>query len=196
VTRRATQSALLVASAAAAAAAVTWIGRRRLSIVDSSDEDVVDPESAELPVGRSADPEIDDSLSRTQLPQDETSGGTLRGDYEPPGEVLPEPPASDAALEEIWNSEPGFAEGEQTEGYDAVTPEDLGAVWLERATQTTHEERPHVGEPSDLAELEDLLVSESTLVSAHLEEDEDEEAVDEEDIEEEDEEVEIDDDEQ
>ena len=78
--------------------------------------------------------------------------------------------STDASLDEVWNSLPGLAEGEQSEGYDAVTPEDLGTVWLERATQTTHESRPHGSDPNDVPDLESLLVSEATLSSSRLEE--------------------------
>jgi len=209
----------LVAGAAAAAAAAAYIGRRRLSVVRSSEPalseprlgpprpsqprpsqprpsrprptapeligaDLIESESAELPVGRSADPEIDDALVGAHGADDETSGGLLRGEYEAPAEVPTRAPAADAALDEIWNSLPGFAEGEQTEGYDAVTPEDLGAVWLERATQTTHETRPHANDPSEVPELENLLVSESTLLSSNFDEDESEEIDIDEDIDE------------
>jgi hypothetical protein len=80
-------------------------------------------------------------------------------------------------LDEVWNSLPGIAEGEQSEGYDAVSPEDLGSVWLERATQTTHEARPHGSDPSDIPDVESLLVSEATITSAQmLGEDDDEDA--------------------
>jgi hypothetical protein len=137
---------------------------RDLTPIDTSRESMVEPESAELPIGRSADPEIDWALSRTRLPQDDTSGAALFGEAEP------EPRARrsdvDLALDDIWSSTPGIAEPEQSEGYDAVLPEDLGAVWIERATQTTHEQRPHQSEPNDVPQLEDL-VSQSTYAAAH-----------------------------
>jgi len=174
VRNRARQSALLVAGAAAGVAAATWVGRRRLRVVRAGDSVLIEPESAELPIGRSADPDIDNALERSQLPQDETSGGLLFGDHELRSETNRVGASADLPLEEIWNALPGFAEGEQTEGYDAVTPEDLGTVWLARATQTTHEARPRGSSPSDMPDLENLLVSESTLLSAHQDEDEDE----------------------
>ena len=170
---RKTQSALVMAGAAVGAAAATWLGKRRLTSVPTR-ERMIEPESAELPLGRSADPQIDDTLSRTKLPQDRTSGATLLASER----RFTDESTTDASLDEVWNSLPGIAEGEQSEGYDAVSPEDLGAVWLERATQTTHEDRPHGSDPNELPALEDLLVSEATLSTSHQEgdvEDEDDE---------------------
>jgi hypothetical protein len=139
--------------------------------VSTDADERVEPESAELPIGRSADPAIDDALSRRLLPQDDTSGAALLAGSEP----FANESTTDASLDEVWNSLPGIAEGEQSEGYDAVTPEDLGAVWLERATQTTHENRPHGSDPNDVPDLENLLISEATLASSQI----DEEALDE-----------------
>jgi len=124
--------------------------------------ELVEPDRAELPLGRSADPDIDEALSRTNLPQDSTSGGALLGEEEPFARDAP----TDGSLDEVWNSLPGIAEGEQSEGYDAVAPEDLGSVWLERATQTTREDRPHGSDPTEVPNLEDLLVSEATLTTS------------------------------
>jgi hypothetical protein len=148
-----------------------------LTAVSSSDPELIEPESAELPIGRSADPEIDGSLSRSSLPQDETSGGALHTQSEP----FADESTSDASLDEVWNSLPGIAQGEQSEGYDAVAPEGLGALWLQRATQTTHEDRPHGSDPNDMPEPEGLLVSQATLDWSHrADEDEDEEIADDE----------------
>lgn len=160
--------ALWVAGAAVGAAAL-WLGKRHFSQVSASHGELADndnagegPESAELPIGRSADPEIDSALSHPLLAIDDTSGASLFGEPEPTRELeYREPP-----LDEIWNALPGLSEGEQTEGYDAVTPEDLGTVWLERATQTTHEHRPHASDPNDIPNLEDLAVSEGSLSSS------------------------------
>jgi hypothetical protein len=102
---------------------------------------MIEPESAELPLGRSADPEIDASLSHGVEPG-ETSGASLRAEYD----AAPRSGDIDLALDDIWSSTPGIAEPEQSEGYDAVLPEDLGAVWIQRATQTTHEDRPHASD--------------------------------------------------
>lgn len=167
-----------MAGAAAGVAAATWLKRRQLVDVSTDAVELVEPESAELPIGRSADPAIDDSLSRKLLPQDETSGSALLANPEPfAGEAT-----TDASLDEVWNSLPGIAEGEQSEGYDAVSPEDMGSVWLERATQTTHESRPHGSDPNDVPDLESLLVSESTIASSQMpDEDESEEEDDDED---------------
>jgi hypothetical protein len=140
--------------------------------------ELVEPDRAELPLGRSADPNIDEALSRTSLPQDSTSGGALLGEEEPFAGDAP----TDGSLDEVWNSLPGIAEGEQSEGYDAVAPEDLGSVWLERATQTTREDRPHGSDPNDVPNLDDLLVSEATLTTSQQGDEEvDEDEADEDD---------------
>ena len=193
MTKNAKHSALLVAGAAAAVAAA-YIGRRHLSVVKPRvakprvgprsdilegkdalprNDVLVAPDGPELPMGRSADPEIDDFIPAKRRPRDETSGGMWRGENDPQSDA-DEAPATEVGLDEIWNSLPGFAEGEQTEGYDAVAPEDLGAVWLERATQTTHEERPHASDPNDIPDLDQLLVADPTLPSSRVDPDESE----------------------
>jgi hypothetical protein len=161
VKNRKTQSALLMAGAAAGAVAATLFTKRRLRAVPPPTPEprgLVEPESAELPLGASADPDIDHTLSRSHLPQDATSGGALLGDLETRSEREPTD-----ALDEVWNSAP---DAEQTEGYDAVEPENLGAVWLERATQTTHDERAHVSDPNEIPNLEALTMSEGSVMSA------------------------------
>jgi hypothetical protein len=164
VSNRTTQSALIMAGAAAGLAAASWLKRRRLVDVSAGPEELVEPERAELPIGRSADPNIDDTLSRRLLPQDETSGAALLSHAEP----FEAEGTTDASLDEVWNSLPGLAEAEQSEGYDAVSPEDLGSVWLERATQTTHEARPHGSDPTDMPDIENLMISEATLASSQM----------------------------
>ena len=155
MTNRKAQSALLVAGAAAGVAAAAWLGKRRhLTAVATSREHMIEPERAELPVGRSADPAIDEALSRSWSARDETSGAALLTDDEPRSQRQ----FGDMSLDEVWNAMPGFAEGEQSEGYDAVSPEDMGTVWLERATQTTHEAKPHASDPNDLPPLDQLAV--------------------------------------
>jgi hypothetical protein len=158
-------------AAVAASAAAAWLGSKRLRKPSSGEREsdgpdpsydrLVERDSEELPIGHSADPEIDHGLFHTR-PEDQTSGASLFGEPEQPQRRG----RDDAALDEIWNATPGFAEGEQTEGYDAVSPEDWGAVWLERATQTTHEDRPHASDPNDLPNLEDLSVSEASRNSS------------------------------
>jgi hypothetical protein len=167
-----------MAGAAAGLAAARWLKRRQLEDVSNDAEELIEPESAELPIGRSADPGIDDALSRKHLPQDETSGAALLASSEPFGNES----STDASLDEVWNSLPGIAEGEQSEGYDAVTPEDLGSVWLERATQTTHESRPHGSDPSELPDVEELLIGESSIASAQGVDAEDDERIDEDEL--------------
>jgi hypothetical protein len=172
-------------AAVAASAAAAWLGSKRLrktspERLGSSDSEarerererdadgfdpsydrLVERDSQELPIGHSADPELDRELFHTK-PEDQTSGASLFGEPEEP----PRRGRDDAALDEIWNATPGFAEGEQTEGYDAVSPEDWGAVWLERATQTTHEDRPHPNDPNDVPDVEDMSMSEGSRNSS------------------------------
>jgi hypothetical protein len=149
---------------------------RDLSPIDTSRESMIEPESAELPIGRSADPDIDGALSRTRLPQDDTTGGSLFAEPERGGRRSD----VDLALDDVWASTPGIAEPEQSEGYDAVLPEDLGAVWIERATQTTHEHRPHASDSSDIPELAEL-VSQSSYSASHSRDEGDDFSIDDED---------------
>jgi hypothetical protein len=184
---RKTQSALLLAGAAAGVGvAAAWFGRRRLTLVRGgnsqrdtasprpelasapSPRDIerppfVDAESAELPIGRSADPDIESSLSRKYLPQDDTTGTALFGDEEP--ESSPAEVALDAG---IWDALPELAEPGRGDGYDAVSPDELGSVWLERATETTHE--PILAPAADHVpiELEGSLVSEASITNSHV----------------------------
>lgn len=188
---RKSSSALVVAGAAAAASAAvaaTWFGTRRLRKTsgarsltretagediefdpgnggliefDPSYDRLVDRESAELPIGHSADPAIDEALSHDKV-EDDTSAASLHVGPED----QPRRGRDDLGLDEIWNATPGFAEGEQTEGYDAVSPEEWGSVWLERATQTTHDERPHPSDPGEIPILEELAVSQASSSAA------------------------------
>jgi len=145
---------------------------RDLSPAETSRESMVEPESLELPIGRSADPDIDWALSRNRL-QDDTTGGALLNEPEPREQRSD----VDLSLDDVWSSTPGISEPEQSEGYDAVLPEDLGAVWIERATQTTHEHRPHASDPTDTPQLEDL-VSQSTYAASRSREEDDDFSVD------------------
>jgi hypothetical protein len=188
------KSALMVVGAAAGvAAAASWLGKKRhlkavaapRQGVDTRHEELsppresyfsfresmVEPESVELPLGRSADPAIDGSLSHG-LSRDETSGGSLLAEHE--HEPAPRSADIDLALDDIWSSTPGIAEPEQSEGYDAVLPEDLGTVWIQRATQTTHDERPHASDSNEVPQLEDLISQASLTSAAGALEDEDE----------------------
>jgi hypothetical protein len=162
--------------AAAGVAAAAWLTKRRLTVVSTSDDALIEPESAELPLGRSAERELDVSLSRKLLPQDDTSGAALRGVRRP----FDDEATDDHSLDEIWNADDEPTESEHGEGYDAVNPESLGGVWLERATQTTHQSRSHGSDPSELAELEGLTISEATLASSGRADEEDDAEKDEE----------------
>lgn len=136
---------------------------------------LIERDSAELPIGRSADPDIDMSLSHDAR-QNETSGASLLTDLDK-DEPAPRSGDIDLALDDVWSSTPGIAEPEQSEGYDAVLPEDLGSVWIQRATQTTHDERPHASDPSDTPRLEDLISQASLESSRALDEEDDEDEI-------------------
>jgi len=180
-----TQSALILAGAAAGVAAA-WLGRHRLTLVrggrsesdgttrnsdvvpasralDAEETPFFEPESAELPLGRSADPDIESALSRKYLPQDDTTGATLFGDDEP--ESGPAEVALDAG---IWDALPELAEPGRAEGYDAVAPEELGSVWLERATETTRELMLTPSTDRVPIELEGSLLSEASIANSHV----------------------------
>jgi hypothetical protein len=130
---------------------------------------LIERDSAELPIGRSADPDIDMSLSHDAR-QNETSGASLLAELTS-DEPAPRSADIDLALDDVWSSTPGIAEPEQSEGYDAVLPESLGTVWIQRATQTTHDERPHASDPRDTPQLEDLI-SQASIASSRSSEDE------------------------
>lgn len=196
---RKASSALVVAGAAvAASAAAAWLGSKRLrksgprklepnfggalqpiepSEPDPNYDRLVERDSEELPIGHSADPELDRELFHTK-PEDQTSGASLFGEPERPQRRG----RDDDALDEIWNATPGFAEGEQTEGYDAVSPEEWGTVWLERATQTTHDDRPHASDPNEVPGLEDLAISEASRISSLPPDERDEEEISEDEL--------------
>jgi hypothetical protein len=122
--------------------------------------DLLDVQGPELPIGRSADPAIDGEL-RSSRGQDETSGAALFSEPEPV-----RPISEDISLEQIWDAGLSSDENPPAEGYDAVAPEDLGSVWLERATETAREDRVYASDPADPVTLDDLLVSEATRASA------------------------------
>jgi hypothetical protein len=151
--------------------------RERWDFAEGRDFDtLIERDSAELPIGRSADPDIDMSLSHDAR-QDETSGASLL--TEPTSdEPAPRSADIDLALDDVWSSTPGIAEPEQSEGYDAVLPEDLGTVWIQRATQTTHEERPHASDATETPRLEDLISQASLESSRALDDDDDDEIAD------------------
>lgn len=161
------KSGLLLAGAAAGVA-LAWLGRRRSSAATIQEgslasEDLQTPvaaASAELPLGPSADPTIDHELSRKHLPQNDTSGASLFGDEAPDST-----PAD--SLDDLWRAVPDLAASEELDGYDATAPEDLGAVWLERATETEPDPRTPPLESGIPPELEGVLMSEGSINAAH-----------------------------
>jgi hypothetical protein len=79
------------------------------------EDDLLEADRRELPLGRSTDPAIDDELSRSDR-GDETSGAALFPEPEPD-----RPISEDISLDQIWDAAPRSEK--DAEGYDAVTPE-------------------------------------------------------------------------
>lgn len=128
------QTAFVWAGVAAGAAAAAWLGRKHLRLVPRpSDTPRIEPPPIEpflvhgpaSELGPATEPEPF-GVGRSQLaPED-----------------LP-PPSNAEDFRDLWRVEPEMAElDEGAEGYDAVAPEDLGTVWLSRATQTA-QDSPH-----------------------------------------------------
>jgi hypothetical protein len=82
------------------------------------------------------------------------------------GDAAPESTPADS-LDDLWRAVPDVAEPEQSDGYDATAPEDLGAVWLARATETEPDPRTPPLESGIPPELEGVLMSESSIHAAH-----------------------------
>lgn len=131
------QQTALVFAGVAAGAAAAWIGHRQLSLVASNKAPRIEPPPIE--------PFLVDPAAL---------------DVEPAPDTVP------GEAKEVWGVEPELSElEEELEGYDAVAPEDLGSVWLTRATQTSAE--PHTQlinqisapEPEDGSILEDATLS-------------------------------------
>ncbi len=130
----------MVLAGVAAGAAAAWLGHRHLRLVASNNVPRIQPPAIEPFL---VDPEA-------------------VADVEPPPDTLP----VDSDLKELWGVEPELSElEEELEGYDAVAPEDLGSVWLSRATQTSAEPHTHLvnqisaPEPEDGSILEDATLS-------------------------------------
>jgi hypothetical protein len=170
----------LPARATAAASSTPRAPGSNSYIAELVSEDLIEADGPELPIGRSADPDIDYALQPSRPRQEETSGSALLA-HSQGTRSLSESLSLDesGSLDEIWDATPSLSSGDQGEGYDAVSPEDLGSVWLQRATQTTHEARPDSSDPADLPELEGFLVGEATLAAALPADDDDGEEKDE-----------------
>lgn len=141
------QTAIVFAGAAGVAAAgvaAAWLGRRHLRLVRADSEPVSElPDSApRLSELRRAEPRIAEARET-------------------------EPHIIDPRVESLRAPLPlQVGEPEQTEGYDAVDPEALGSVWLERAMQTADEPKLSIIDASLAPEVEDFLISEASRRAA------------------------------
>jgi hypothetical protein len=146
------QSAIVLAGAGVAAAGVAaaWLGRRHLRLVHGPSEAPVSqlPDSApRLSELRRAEPR----LAEPRLAEFRDT----------------EPHVVDPRVESLRAPLPlQVGEPEQTEGYDAVDPETLGSVWLERATQTADEPKLSIIDASLAPEVEDFLISDASRRAA------------------------------
>jgi hypothetical protein len=136
---------------------------------DWSEAPAVEPESAELPLGRAADRDIDDYLSRSRLPQPESSGTVLletrdrhaiafdAGRFDE-GDALSAMP------------HPHIHARVSVDDYDAINPEELGSAFLSRATETwsvPQDEDDIDGLTEAVSDEENESFSEASLLAAH-----------------------------
>jgi hypothetical protein len=149
------QTAMVLAGVAAVGAAAAWLGRRHLRLV---------PPPSEVP--NIAPPPIEAFLVE----------GSAAWDVEVPPDTVPAPlsvpaPSSTEDISDLWRAEPELRELNEgdIEGYDAVAPEDLGTVWLSRATQTA-DDSPRMRVPDEglVLDLTDGSLSEGSLGEATI----------------------------
>lgn len=117
-----TQQTAMVLAGVAAVGAAAWLGRRHLRLV---------PPPSETP--RIEPPPIEAFLVE----------GSAASELEMAPDTMPAPssipaPSTSEDISDLWRVEPELTELNEgdIEGYDAIAPEDLGSVWLSRATQT------------------------------------------------------------
>jgi hypothetical protein len=146
------QSAIVLGAAGVAAAGVAaaWFGRRHLRLVRGESESPV-----------------------SQLPDSAPRLSELRHAVPRLAEFREtEPHIVDPRVESLRAPLPlQIGEPEQTEGYDAVDPEALGSVWLERATQTADEPQLSIIDGSLAPQVEDFLMSDASRRLARSPED-------------------------
>jgi hypothetical protein len=148
---------MVLAGVAAVGAAAAWLGRRHLRLVPPPTESLLSGPSSSPPL---EPPPIEPFLVEASAADFEFIGPDSSG---PESEPRTE---RDSELKELWGVEPELSElEEELDAYDAVDPEDLGSVWLSRATQTSAEPHTHLinqisaPEPEDGSILEDATLS-------------------------------------
>lgn len=141
---------------------------------DAMGDELVDPSAIEVPIGQSADAEIDTHFSRTKLPQADSTGASLQ--REDVGTGVQEVSVSlyGGDTNENLTARPNQQVMPTDDAYDAVAPDDLGSEWLARATgvsqlesiDTTSEEQP----PEAFLEDAMSVVSEASINAANPDE--------------------------
>lgn len=136
-------------------------------------EELVDPGAIEVPIGQSADAEIDTHLSRAKLPQADSTGACLRREDVGTGvqHVSMDP---NAYLEANLTACPNEQAIPTDDAYDAVAPDDLGSEWLTRATEVgsldSRSMTPEAEPPEVFLEGGMSVVSEGSLNAANADE--------------------------
>jgi hypothetical protein len=143
-------------------------------------EELVDPEALEVPLGSSSDSSYRAQLSRSKLPQPDTTGAALLEVPEAHGGMQKVAIADTDGVLEL-TAQLSERPTPSDEHYDAIPPENAGLEWLTRAT-----EAPSMGFSDELDGLDNLHVEdefaslatseasiEASVPSEALEEDQD-----------------------
>jgi hypothetical protein len=137
-------------------------------------DSLADPDLVEVPVGHTADRSYDWQLQQDKLPQPDTTGTILKTSTEWREPVIIEAAALEIPLEAQYDVTLQDLDGgvsarptahphelsDPNEGYDALSPDDLGAQFLARATQSPRAEDEMEDDPWDRAEAREHLGSE------------------------------------
>jgi hypothetical protein len=100
-------------------------------------EELIDPGAIEVPLGQSADAQIDYELSHSKLPQPDSSGAALHR-LEPEEDLRVDTlPLPDPSIEEALTARPMKESRAREDAYDAIAPDDLASEWLTRATEAS-----------------------------------------------------------
>jgi hypothetical protein len=107
------------------------------SAVEYAGSPLRDPEALEVPLGQSADPEIDALLTDDDTASDDSTGAALRSNAAMSGVHEAMTPRQKRIDEEVTlTARPSDDTLTIDDAYDAVAPDDLGTEWLNRATES------------------------------------------------------------
>jgi hypothetical protein len=98
-------------------------------------EELVDPESLEVPLGISSDESFGPRLSHDKLPQPDTTGAALFDLPEVDGEGMEIVSLASSDDADTLTAQPKQRPLFDEEHYDAIPPESAGVEWLARATE-------------------------------------------------------------